>query len=153
MCDLYFRAAKLRRAPWSGNKKDENAVHTICGWSRQNPAGHLQTTYQHASAYNCGLHKAQESRQNKQGQRAQPQRCISPLGRPVFNATAPKQPIVSVPHHRQAAHPNSSSKAHEILTKRSCTSKLLTYMLNSVGLHYVMVHSSSSYLSASLPCP
>ena len=31
---------------------------------RQNPAGHLQLTCQHASAYNCGLHTAKELRQN-----------------------------------------------------------------------------------------
>ena len=57
-----------------------------------------------------------------------------------------KQPIVSVRHHRQAAHPNSSSKAHAILlTKRIMHIKLLAYILNSVWIHYVMVHSSSCY--------
>ena len=62
------------------------------------------------------------------------------------------------PHHRQAAHPNSSSKAHAILlTKRIMHVKLLAYILNSVWIHYVMVHSSSgypssSYSSSTYPC-
>ena len=68
------------------------------------------------------------------------------------------QAIVSVRHHRQAAHPNSSSKVHAILlTKTIMHVKLLAYVLNSVWLHFVMVHSSSkfpysSYLSSSSPC-
>ena len=61
-----------------------------------------------------------------------------------------KQPIVSVRHHRQAAHPNSSSKAHAILlTKRIMHVKLLAYILNSVWFHYVSAHSSSSHSPSS----
>ena len=56
------------------------------------------------------------------------------------------QAIVSVRHHRQAAHPNSSSKANAILlTKTIVHVKLLAYILNSVWLHFVMVHSSSKF--------
>ena len=69
-------------------------------------------------------------------------------------------------NHRQAAHPNSSSKAHAILlTKRIMHVKLVAYILNSVWFHYVSAHSSSSHsplscsfssslslASASAPC-
>ena len=56
------------------------------------------------------------------------------------------QAIVSVRHHRQAAHPNNGSKAHAILlTKTIMHVKLLAYILNSVWFHFVMVHSSSSH--------
>ena len=54
--------------------------------------------------------------------------------------------IISVQHHRQAAHPNSSSKAQAILlTKIIMHVKLLAYILNSVWFHFVMVHSSSKF--------
>ena len=66
--------------------------------------------------------------------------------------------IVSVRHHMQAAHPNSSPKAQAILlTKTIMHVKLLAYILNSVWIHYIMLHSSSccsssSYSSSTHPC-
>ena len=51
----------------------------------------------------------QYNRVNNKARRTRTMRCLT--HGPVFNATAHKQPIVST-HHWQAAHPNSSSKAH-----------------------------------------
>ena len=51
----------------------------------------------------------QYNRFNNKARRTRTMHC--PTHRPVFNGTTHKQPIIST-HHWQAAHPNSSSKAH-----------------------------------------
>ena len=66
----------------------------------------------------CSKAKAliQYNRVNNKVRRTRTMHC--PTRGPVFNATAHKEPIASVWHHKQPAHPHSSSKAHAIsLTK------------------------------------
>ena len=173
MCVLCPRAAKLIRVPWLGNMKDENAVSCCaqtCGWlvghdktlqvtcnNHTNPqapttaACILQINY---GKNTCSKANAfiQRNLVNNKARRTRTMHC--PTRGLVFNATAHKQPIVSVPHRMQAAHPNSSSRAHEILfTKTIMHVKLLAYILNSVWLQCIMMHLSSSYSCPRHPYP
>ena len=67
-----------------------------------------------------------------------------------LNATTKKKLIVSAPHHRQGAHPSSSSKVHEILfTKTIMHVKTTRIHVELRMAYYVSVHSSSSHPSLS----
>ena len=142
-------------------------MHTTCGWSRHNPAGHLQPAYQHASPYNCGLHTAIELRQNKQGQRTYSTQSSPQQSAQNQNHALPNSRTGVQRNRSQGADRFSGSRTigklrsqtvapkrmRNCKPKQSCTSKLLAFTLNSVWLHYVrdysLSHRSSSYLCSS----
>ena len=113
MCVLFPQAARLVRVPWSGNMKDDNAIsfaHNL------RLVGHDKTLH-----FSCNNHTNLQapttaacilqynySRTICSKANAHNPVLNEPLGGLVFNATAHKEAIISVPHQRQPTHPNSS---------------------------------------------
>ena len=155
MCDFCPRAAKLIRALRSGNKKDENAVscahnlRLVTTKPCTSPATNIPTCkrLQLWLAY-CKRIMVQPlvARQTRTTttlrcttRRTSVQRDrLQRADRFSVSRTIGKLRI-------QTAVPKRTQSCSQ---KRSCRSTLLAYKLNSVGLHCIMVHSSSSYLSS-----
>ena len=152
MCDLCSKAAKLIRVPWLGNMKDENAIscaHNLHLVTTKPCTSTLHFPYQPAGVHNCSLHSTKELRQNHlyQGQcpslyaiepttkRAEPEPCIAQLADRC--STQPLTGSQSFPYGTigklriQTAVPKCTQSCSQ---KRSCTSKLLAYILNSIWL-------------------
>ena len=150
-CTSELQSSYARRGRETRKTRTLFHVHTICGWSRQNPAGHLQqhTNMQAPTTAAC-IKQKNRGRTSKVNAHNHKPAALHHLAGPVFNATAPKQPIVSVPHHRQAAHPNSSSKAHEILLTKTIMHVKTTRVHELELLQYGASLSSSIHSSSSI---